>query len=73
MFSKYYFYLPDENQHAVASVFPLAFKYLQKSLPPTVVKSVVSFLGLAVANNGKYVIEIFIIKISFNSFIPSCL
>ena len=49
-----YCFVQDENQRVVVSLFPLAFQYIQRSIQPALVKSVVSFLGLAVANNGKY-------------------
>ena len=42
----------DENQRLVASLFPFVFDKLSQG-PPEVVKSLASFVGLAVANNGE--------------------
>ena len=48
--------LLDENQRMCAIIFPCAIKFIQEQTQPAVIRPISSFIGLAVANNGKWTI-----------------
>ena len=47
-------YSLDENQRVCASIFPVAFVLMQNNPVIEIVRPITSLIGLAVANNGKY-------------------